>query len=40
MYNLIEDSELIIYDSDLGHIGFRELETIEKELSEFMKNFR
>ena len=34
MYNLIEDSELIIYDSDLGHIGFRELETIEKELSE------
>ena len=40
MHNLIEDSELIIYDSDLGHIGFRELETIEEELSEFMKNFR
>ena len=39
MHNLIEDSELIIYDSNLGHIGFRELETIE-ELSEFMKNFR
>ena len=40
MHNLIEDSELIIYDSNLGHIGFRELETIEEELSEFMKNFR
>ena len=40
MHNLIEDSELIIYDSDLGHIGFRELGTIEEELSEFMKNFR
>ena len=36
MHNLIEDSELIIYD----HIGFRELETIEEELSAFMKNFR
>ena len=31
---------LIVYDSDLGHIGFRELETIEEELSAFMKNFR
>lgn len=40
MHNLIEDSELIIYDSDLGHIGFRELETIEEELFAFMKNFR
>ena len=36
----MKDSELIIYDSDLGHIGFRELETIEEELSAFMKNFR
>lgn len=40
MHKLIKDSELIIYDSDLGHIGFRELETIKEELSDFMKNFR
>ena len=40
MHELIKNSELIIYDSDLGHIGFRELEKIEKELSEFMLNFK
>ena len=40
MHKLIKNSDLIIYDSDLGHIGFRELEKIEKELSEFMENFK
>ncbi|WP_299525027.1 alpha/beta fold hydrolase [uncultured Methanobrevibacter sp.] len=40
MHSLIKDSELIIYDSDLGHIGFRELDKIENELIEFMNQFR
>ncbi len=40
MHNLIENSKLVIYDSDLGHIGFRELDKIANELSEFMAEFR
>ena len=39
MNEMIEDSELIIMDSDLGHLCFNELETISNELNEFMGNF-
>ncbi len=39
MNEMIEDSELIIMDSDLGHLCFNELETISNELNEFMSNF-
>ena len=40
MSEMIKDSQLIIMDSDLGHLCFNELETISDELNEFMEEFR
>ena len=39
MSEMIKDSELIIMDSELGHLCFNELENISYELSEFMGEF-
>ena len=39
MSDAIENSHLIIMDSDLGHLCFNELETISEELSKFMEEF-
>lgn len=39
MSNMIKDSELIIMDSDLGHLCFNELESVSGELKEFMEDF-
>lgn len=39
MSEMIKDSELIIMDSELGHLCFNELENISDELSVFMKEF-
>ena len=39
MSEMIEDSQLIIMDSELGHLCFNELETISEELKEFMEEF-
>lgn len=39
MSKMIQDSELIIMDSQLGHLCFNELESISDELAEFMREF-
>ena len=39
MSEMIENSELIIMDSQLGHLCFNELETISDELTAFMEEF-
>lgn len=39
MSKMIKDSQLIIMDSELGHLCFNELETISNELNEFMRGF-
>ena len=39
MSKMIKDSQLIIMDSELGHLCFNELETISDELNEFMRDF-
>lgn len=39
MSEMIDDSKLIIMDSELGHLCFNELETIAGELKEFMDGF-
>lgn len=39
MSEMIEGSEMIIMDSELGHLCFNELENITDELSEFMAKF-
>ena len=39
MSEMINDSELIIMDSDLGHLCFDDLESISSNLSEFMGQF-
>ena len=39
MSQMIEDSELIVMDSDLGHLCFNELEVISDELADFMSDF-
>ncbi|WP_407422967.1 alpha/beta fold hydrolase [Methanobrevibacter sp.] len=39
MSRMIKDSQLIIMDSELGHLCFNELENISDELSNFMKEF-
>ena len=39
MNNMINDSKLIIMDSELGHLCFNEIETISDDLSEFMGEF-
>ena len=39
MSEAIKNSQLIIMDSDLGHLCFNELETISDELFKFMEEF-
>lgn len=39
MSKMIKNSELVIMDSQLGHLCFNELENITDELSGFMKEF-
>ena len=39
MSEMIEDSQLIIMDSQLGHLCFNDLESISNELKEFMSDF-
>ena len=39
MAEMIDDSQLIVMDSKLGHLCFNELETISYELREFMGEF-
>lgn len=39
MSEMIENSELIIMDSELGHLCFNELENISYELNDFMSGF-
>ena len=39
MSEMIKNSELIIMDSELGHLCFNELENISYELKEFLVNF-
>ena len=39
MSEMIDESELIVMDSDLGHLCFNELETISSQLADFMENF-
>ena len=39
MSEMIKNSQLIIMDSDLGHLCFNELESISSELKEFMGEF-
>ena len=36
MSKMIKNSELIVMDSELGHLCFNELESISDELSKFM----
>lgn len=40
MSKMIKDSKLVIYDSNMGHIGTHEIVKIEKELEEFLKSFK
>ena len=39
MSKMIKNSELIVMDSELGHLCFNELENISDELSKFMGKF-
>ena len=39
MSEMIDDAQIIIMDSDMGHLCFNELETISGELKDFMNNF-
>ena len=39
MSEMIDDSELIVMDSELGHLCFNELENISYELKGFMEYF-
>ena len=39
MSEMISESELLVMDSELGHLCFNELETISSQLSDFMGNF-
>lgn len=39
MSEMINDSELLIMDSELGHLCFNELENISYELKDFMRQF-
>jgi homoserine O-acetyltransferase len=39
MAQMIDDAEIIVMDSDLGHLCFNELESIRDELKEFMEQF-
>lgn len=40
MSKMIEGSKLVIYDSLMGHVGIHEIIKIEKELEEFLKDFK
>ena len=40
MSKIIKNSHLITYDSIMGHIGTSELTKIEKEINEFLKEFK
>lgn len=40
MSNLIKNSELVLYDSLLGHVGVHEIIKIEKEIENFLKDFK
>ena len=40
MSEMIRDNELIIFDSLMGHVGSYELNKVENELEEFIKEFR
>ena len=39
MSKMIKNSELVIMDSDLGHLCFNEIEKISNELKEFLEDF-
>lgn len=39
MSKMIKNSQLVIMDSDLGHLCFNELENISDELNDFMKKY-
>lgn len=39
MSEMIQDSKLVIMDSELGHLCFNELEKISSQLKEFMEDF-
>lgn len=39
MSKMINDSELLIMDSELGHLCFNELENISYELKDFLSGF-
>ena len=39
MSEMIQNSQLVIMDSSLGHLCFNELENITGELNNFMKDF-
>ncbi len=40
MSEMIEGSKLVIYDSNMGHIGTQEILKIENELNEFLNDFK
>lgn len=40
MSKIIKGSKLVIYDSSMGHVGTHEIIKIEKELGEFLKDFK
>ena len=40
MSEMIDDSRLIVMDSDLGHLCFNELEVIADDLNGFMGEFQ
>jgi len=40
MVDMIDNSKLVIYDSLMGHVGTHEIIKIEKELEEFLKDFK
>ena len=40
MSKMIEGSELVIYDSLMGHIGTHEIIKVEEKLEEFLKDFK
>ena len=39
MSKMIKDSQLLVIDSDLGHLCFNEIEKFSKELEEFLEDF-
>lgn len=40
MSKMIKDSELIVYDSSMGHVGTHEIIKIKNELENFLKDFK